>query len=118
MYTPPIGTAAKVMHRHDVRMMEPRQHQRLLLEAGDECLISVKLRRQDLDGHATLQRDLRGGIHRAHRAAIEVFEVSEPGKSALQLTCGRRAPLSRMPAQNAIQQAHGIKTRERLRLPA
>jgi hypothetical protein len=64
---PPVGFAGLVDRDH-VRVVDRGQHARLALEAGSEALVGRQLRRDDLQRHRPVERDLRRAVDGAHAA--------------------------------------------------
>ena len=60
------------VHRHDVGVRERRGRPGLAEEAFAELRPDGQLRRQHLDGHGPVEREIAGEIDRAHAAATEL----------------------------------------------
>ncbi len=62
------------MHRHDVRVVEPAGHARLLPEALGERWIVEELRRQELERDVPFERGIAGPVDGRHPPAAERAE--------------------------------------------
>jgi hypothetical protein len=73
--------APAVVDGDDVRVLEEREGLDLALEAGDAGIGGADGAVENLDGHAAIGRELRGEVHDALPAAVELVEdgVSRKG---------------------------------------
>ncbi len=68
----PIGGLPRVMHRDDVRVLEPRHGLGLAFEArGEIDFAALQAGREDLDRDEAIEAALPASINRAHAAAPE-----------------------------------------------
>jgi hypothetical protein len=81
---------AKIIHRDNLRVIEPGQGSRLALESLGELGITLLFRRQDLQRHQPIQPRLARLINRAHAAATEKANDLEVGEKLRHLGQGRR----------------------------
>ena len=101
------GRAVHVLHHEEVGtphvtavedgdhvgMAQRREGAALLVEAVDELVVIGERARQHLQGHGAVQRELRGPVDDAHRAAADQFLDAEAGQHAARLQAvalGRR----------------------------
>lgn len=70
---------AEVQHRHDVRMVEPRDEPGLLLEAADEARIQGSGRKQDLDRDVALESQLMGLVDDGHSSLAQLGDDAVAG---------------------------------------
>src|SRR3989454_9240165 len=70
-----------LVHRADVRMIEPRGSTRFAQEPLERALIFCQILGQELQGHQSLQDKVFGTVNDPHAAASELFENAVVGHS-------------------------------------
>ena len=81
---------AKIIHRDNLRVIEPGQGARLALEPLGELGITLLFRRQELQRHQPIQPRLARLINRAHAAATEKANDLEVREKLRHLGYGKR----------------------------
>ncbi len=109
----PVG-AFDGVDRDDVRVVEPGGGLRLLLEPRDDLGVARELRRQHLDRHLALEREVVGEEDGAHAARAEqpldhVASVEQPRQPLLEL--GGRVAMAHL-ARGAARDVHAARDAE------
>ena len=76
---------AEIIHRHDVRMVQPRHRLRFACEPFEKFGVPGQFPREDFQGHQPIERNLACPIDRAHSAGADQFLDDQVRKTTREL---------------------------------